>query len=239
MRHCFVTALAAILLATAGVATSRAQQATSRPKVRTVTAFVRLDRATYKEQVAKALTMLRAAKGEFTKAGYEVETIRITRQTFPEIIKGMPADQALAFFREYDQLAQREGFTPDIGAAMMRDSDDPAQAALLAKIIAGTETINAFVVVADDSGIHWNGIRAAAKVIQSLATITPHSEGNFRFAAAAFPPAIAPFYPVSHTTGSGHEFAVGLESANIVQEVFAASHDGFPAAGREIGRAHV
>ncbi len=99
MRHCFVTALAAILLATAGVATSRAQQATSRPKVRTVTAFVRLDRATYKEQVAKALTMLRAAKGEFTKAGYEVETIRITSQPFPEIIKGLPDDQALAFFR--------------------------------------------------------------------------------------------------------------------------------------------
>jgi len=229
-----VTFVIAILLVTAGAPMSAAQQAASRPKVRTVTAFVRIDRATYKDQVSKALTMLRAAKAEFTKAGYEVETIRITSQPFPEIIKGLPEEQALAFFREYDQLAQKEGFTPDIGAAMMRDSDDPAQAALLAKIIAGTETINAFVLVADDTGIHWNGVRAAAKVIQSLAASTPHSEGNFRFAAAAFPPAIAPFYPVSHTTGAGHEFAIGLESANIVQEVFAANQDGFPAAGERL-----
>jgi len=234
MRHRLVVLFIAILLTAAGVPVSTAQQPASRPKVRTVTAFVRLDRATYKEQVTRALNMLRAAKAEFSKAGYEVETIRITSQPFPEITKGLSDDQALAFFREYDQLAQREGFTPDIGAAMMRDSDDPAQAALLAKIIAGTETINAFVVVADDSGIHWNGIRAAAKVIQSLATITPHSEGNFRFAAAAFPPAIAPFYPVSHTTGAGHEFAIGLESANIVQEVFATKTDGFPAAGERL-----
>jgi uncharacterized protein len=234
MKRLCITILVAILLTTAGIPASTAQQTTSRPKVRTVTAFVRLDRASYKDQVSKALTMLRAAKAEFTKAGYEVETIRITSQPFPEIVKGMSDDQALAFFREYDQLAQKEGFTPDIGAAMMRDSDDPTQAALLAKIIAGTETINAFVVVADDSGIHWNGIRAAAKVIQSLAASTPHSEGNFRFAAAAFPPAIAPFYPVSHTTGAGHEFAIGLESANIVQEVFASNQEGFPAAGERL-----
>ncbi len=234
MRNRFVIILIAILFATAGVPVSTAQQPASRPKVRTVTAFVRLDRVTYNEQVSRALTMLRAAKAEFTKAGYEVETIRITSQPFPEIIKGLSDEQALAFFREYDQLAQKEGFTPDIGAAMMRDNDDPAQAAVLAKIIAGTETINAFVVVADDAGIHWNGIRAAAKVIQSLAANTPHSEGNFRFAAAAFPPAIAPFYPVSHTTGAGHEFAIGLESANIVQDVFAANHGGFPAAGERL-----
>jgi uncharacterized protein (UPF0210 family) len=227
MRRRFLVALNALLLGLASLLPVSAQQnfEHARPKVRTVTAFVRLDQSSYQTQVSNALKMLRAAKAEFTKAGYEVETIRITTQPFPEIVKGLTADQALAFFQEYDRLAQKEGFTPDIGAAMIHDSDDPAQAALLARIIAGTETINGFVVVADDSGIHWNGIRAAARVIQYLAGNTPHSEGNFRFAAGAFPPAIAPFYPVSHTTGAGHEFAIGLESANIVQEVFASSKE--------------
>ena len=64
------------------------------PKVRTVTAFVRLDRANYQAQVAEALKMLRAAKDALTKAGYEVETIRITTQPFPEYTKGLTADQA-------------------------------------------------------------------------------------------------------------------------------------------------
>src|SRR5947209_3666896 len=200
---------------------SIAALAQSRPKVRTVTAFIRLDRQNYRQQITAALTMLRAAKAEFTKAGYEVETIRITSQPFPEIIKGLTPQQALDFYHEYDQLAQKEGFTPEIGPAMSKDSDDPANADLLAKIIATTQNINGFIVVADDAGIHWNAVRAAARVNKYLEDNTTHSEGNFRFASGAFPPAVAPFYPVSYTSGAGHEFAIGMESANIAQEVFA------------------
>jgi uncharacterized protein (UPF0210 family) len=191
------------------------------PKIRTVTAFVRLDRANYQAQVAETLKMLRAAKDAFTKAGYEVETIRITTQPFPEYTKGLTAEQSLEFFHAYDKLAQREGFTPDIGPAMSKDADDPKQAELLARVLAETQTINGFVVVADEAGIHWNGVRAAARVIKYLEEHTEHSEGNFHFAAGAFPPAVAPFFPVSQTSDAGHGFAIGLESANIVQQVFA------------------
>src|SRR5437868_1816450 len=191
------------------------------PKVRTVTAFVRLDRATYQAQVSEALKMLQTAKDALTKAGYEVETIRITTQPFPEYTKGLTSDQALEFFRAFDKLAQQQNFTPDIGPAMAKDADDPKQAELLARILAETQTINGFVVVADDAGIHWNGVRAAARVIKYLEEHTTHSEGNFHFAAGAFPPAVAPFFPVSHTSDAGHGFAIGLESANIVQNVFA------------------
>jgi uncharacterized protein (UPF0210 family) len=221
------------LLATAFAGQAQQAETSSRPKIRTVTAFIRLDRQNYASQVAGALTMLRAAKEDLTRAGYEVETIRITTQPFPEIIKGLNAQQALDFFQEYDKLAQQEGFAPEIGPAMMADRDDPARADLLAQIIATTQSINGFIVVADDSGIHWNGVRAAAHVIKYLEEHTPHSEGNFRFAAGAFPPAIAPFYPVSYTSGAGHEFAIGMESANAVQQVFAAGKPDFStAAGR-------
>src|SRR5580765_638113 len=198
-----------------------AANASSLPKVRTVTAFVRLDRANYRAQVAEALKMLRAAKDALTKAGYEVETIRITTQPFPEFTKGLTAEQALEFFRALDKLAQKEEFTPDIGPAMSKDSEDPKQAELLARVLAETQTINGFVVVADDAGIHWNGVRGAARAIKYLEDHTEHSAGNFHFAAGAFPPAVAPYFPVSHTSDAGHGFAIGLESANIVQQVFA------------------
>jgi uncharacterized protein len=193
-----------------------------RPKIRAITAFVRLNRESYQSQVSDALAMLRAAKDEFTRNGYEVETIRIATQPFPEIIQGLSTEQALTFFQQYDKLAQKEGFAPEIGPAMMADNDDPARADLLAQIIATTQSINGFIAVADDAGIHWNGVRAAAHVIKYLEDHTAHSEGNFRFAAGAFPPPIAPFFPVSYTSGPGHEFAIGLESANIVQQVLGA-----------------
>src|ERR1700694_3869030 len=115
------------------------------PKVGTVTAFIRMDRQLYRSQVEKALTFLRVATAERIKAGYEVETIRITTQPFPEYTKGLTPGQALAFFHEYDELAQKEGFTPDIGPAMVKDSDDPAQADLLAQIIATTQSLNDFI----------------------------------------------------------------------------------------------
>ena len=219
-----LTRIACLLLLIASLASAQ-QDANAKPKIRTITAFIRMDRENYAAQVADALAMLKRAKAEFNNAGYEVETLRITTQPFPQIIKDMTPLQALSFFQLYDRLAQREGFTPDIGPAMVADSDDPSRADLLAQIIAGTQSINGFIVIADASGIHWNSVRAAARVIKYLEEHTTHSEGNFRFAAGAFPPAIAPFYPVSHTSGAGHQFAIGMESANIVQRVFSANPD--------------
>src|ERR1044071_8515544 len=144
--------------------------------------------------------MLAVAKDALTKAGYEVETIRITTQPFPEYTKGLTADQALEFFRAFDKLAQKENFTPDIGPAMSKDSDDPKEAELLARILAETQTMNGFVVVADDAGIHWNGVRAAARVIKYLEEHTAHSEGNFYFAAGAFPPGGGPVFLLPPTS---------------------------------------
>ena len=56
----------------------------TKPKVRAITAFVRLDRSTYTQQIGDALTVLRAAKSEFEKQGYQVETVRIVTQPLAE-----------------------------------------------------------------------------------------------------------------------------------------------------------
>ena len=112
-----------------------AQSAANKPKIRAVTAFIRLDRAQYESQIQETLKFLRSAKSQFEKSGYEVEGIRITTQPFPEYIKGLSANDALAFFRAYDALAVKENFDASIGPAMSKDSDDPRNAELLAKII--------------------------------------------------------------------------------------------------------
>src|SRR5271169_4903983 len=57
--------------------------AQEKPKVRTITAFVRLDPADYKQQFADTLSMLRNAKARYELAGYQVQTIRIATQPFP------------------------------------------------------------------------------------------------------------------------------------------------------------
>jgi len=189
-----------------------------KPKVRAITAFVNLDRARYQDQVREALTMLRKAKAAFEQAGYEVQDIRITTQPFPEYTRGMSQEDALRFFHAYDKLAQKEGFVPAIGPAMVAASDDPRNADLLAEILRGTKVLNASLVVAGEDGVRWNAVRAAARLMKALAEHTPHSQGNFNFSATALVPPLTPFYPGSYHTGLGHQFAVALQSANVVAE---------------------
>jgi uncharacterized protein len=202
---------------------ARAADARSKPKVRAITAFVRLEPAHYQAQIQETLKFLHQAKAAFEKSGYEVETIRITTQPFPEYTRGMTDEQVLAFFRDYDALAVKEGFDAAIGPAMMSDADDPHQAELLAKIIANSKTLEGSVFIAGEDGIHWKSIHAAAGVIKYLEANTPHSQGNFSFTAASLVPSGTPFYPASYFTGEGKQFAVGLQSANVVSDVFASA----------------
>jgi uncharacterized protein (UPF0210 family) len=206
-----------------------------KPKVRAITAFVRIDRAEYGQQVQQALVMLRQAKTAFEKGGYEVQTLRITTQPFPQYTRGMSKAEVLAFFKEFDGLATKESFLLSIGPAMQNDKDDPAQAELLGEILAGTR-INGSLVVAGEDGIHWNAIRSAARVIKYLEDHSPNGANNFGFTATAMVPPNVPFFPASYHDGAGHQFSVGLEGGGFVEDVFAAAHGDLRAASENLSR---
>ena len=216
-----IAALLLVLTGSFGIA--RAQQKTApaaeKPKIRAITAFINLDRAQYQEQVADALKLLRRAQTTFESRGYQVQTIRIATQPFPEYTKGLTTEQAVAFFKQYDALAAKEKFAASIGPAMMNADDSDAQADLVAEILTSTKTLNASLVVAGDDGVRWNAVGAAARVMKKLEA-TEHSQGNFHFAAIAMVPPLTPFFPAAYHTGFGHQFAIALESANVVAAAF-------------------
>jgi len=201
----------------------RAQQKAApteeKPKIRAITAFINLDRAQYQEQVADALTLLRRAQTTFESRGYQVQTIRIATQPFSEYTKGLTTEQAVSFFKQYDALAVKEKFAASIGPAMVNAEDSDAQADLVAEILSNTKTLNASLVVAGDDGVRWNAVGAAARVMKKLEA-TEHSQGNFHFAAIAMVPPLTPFFPAAYHTGFGHQFAIALESANVVAAAF-------------------
>jgi uncharacterized protein (UPF0210 family) len=216
--------VSAVLLLAASAFAQQAQTST-KPKVRAITAFIRLDRANYRQEVQETLTMLRSAKAEVERSGYEVQTIRITTQPFPEYTKGLSLDEAVAFLREYDALAAKENFDASVGPAMLNDSDDPISAEVLARVLTQAKAVEGSIVVAGDDGIHWKAIKAAARLLKYVEANSKNSQGNFSFTTSAFVPQDAPFFPASYHLGPGHQFAIGLQSANVVAEVFAANHD--------------
>ena len=213
-----------LMLCAASFATAQAK-----PRIRAITAFIRIDREHYQAQVQDALAFLRRAQAAYQGAGYEVQTLRITTQPFPEYVRGLSHEQALAFFRVLDEVAQKQGFIASIGPAMLNDSDDSAQPRLLAEVLAGSRNLSGSIAIAGQDGLHRKSIAAAARTIQYLAAHSAGGQANFNFAATAMLPPYGPFFPGAYFTGQGHQFAIGLESANVVQDAFSTRQD-FPAA---------
>jgi uncharacterized protein len=215
----------ALILALWGI--SAHAQVYTKPKVRAITAFVRLDRSHYTPQVAEALKVLRAAQREFEQQGYEVETIRVVTQPLGELLSGQSEADALAFLKAFDALSVKEKFLPNVGPAMLRDSDDPRVIRLLAKALATLPNIAGSAIIAAEDGIHWKVIRESAALVRYVSDNSPNSFGTFNFTGTAMLQPYGPFYPGAYHTGAGRQFSIGYEAANVVREVFAHTRGDF------------
>ena len=208
-------ALAAILALTC------ITQAQTKPKVRAITAFVRLDPKNYQHQLAEALTVLHKTEAEFKSQGYEVETIRFTTQPLADLTAGLSEDQALTFLGQLDQLTVKENVRGNIGPAMLHDADDPATMHLLERALSTLPHLDASAVIADEDGIHWKTIARTSELVQYVAAHSPHAQGTFNFTATAMLKPYGPFFPGSWHNGPGGQFSIGFEGANVVRDVFA------------------
>jgi len=216
-----ILAVVLVVSMQAAARSNSAATASSNPKVRAITGFVRLDRATYQKQIVDALVVLRKVESEFESSGYEVETVRLTTQPLAELVAGMSEEQALAFLAQLDELSVKEKFLPNVGPGMLHDADDPATMHLLERALSKLPNIAASAIIADESGIHWKTIRRTAELVKYVSQHSPRSQGTFNFTATAMVKPFAPFFPGSYHTGTGRQFAIGFEGANVVRDVFA------------------
>ncbi len=207
------------------------------PPVRTITAFIDLDAARAETQVHDAAASLHQAQARFEAAGYVVQTVRITTQPFMEYAGKLGRDGALRLFVRLAGLAQSEKVLINIGPAVMGDEPDPQALALLEEVHARNLPLNATMIIAGEDGIHWHTIQAAAHHVSVVAARSKDSQGTFAFAAIAMLKPGSPFFPGSYHTGQAGRFAVGLQSAGTVAQVFEHTHGDAPAAIRELGAA--
>ena len=204
------------LFAFAACAAQNKPPESPKTKIRCITAFVRLERGSYQLQISETVKFLKIAQTTFESRGFTVQTLRIATQPFPEYTQGLSRDEALQFFKNLDGLAQMQHVVVSIGPAYLAGQDGDAQADLLAHVLKNTKSLYGAVYVTNDAGVNWLAVRAAARVMKKLSDSTLHSEGNFHFAALASVPQASPFFPAAYLTGLGHQFAVGLESADSV-----------------------
>ncbi len=200
------------------------------PKVKTITGFVQINTQIYQTQISEALTVLRKAKAEFEAAGYEVETLRVTTEPFVDFVAGMSEDEALSFLKQIDDLSVQEDFTPNVGPAMLHDSDDPAPMNLLKQALSTLPNIEASAIIADADGIHWKTIALAADLVKYVSENSPNGQGNLNFAVSAMQDAYSPLFPGSYFNDEGEQFAIGFDCSNTVNEILSKDKGNYIAA---------
>jgi uncharacterized protein (UPF0210 family) len=204
-----------------------AAQADPPPRVRAITAFVRVDPKDLRPQIDEALKVLRSVRSAFAARGYETQTIRIVTQPLAQLIAGRDEAGALGLLKALDDLGREENFIPNVGPAMQKDGEDPRPVRVLEQALASLSTLQGSTRIADDDGIHWGVIKETAHLVRYLTEHSPHSQGNFAFTATAMLKPYGPFYPGAYHDGAGRKFSIGFESANVVQAVFTRTHGDF------------
>src|SRR5258708_32338006 len=81
------------------IAVTAHAQTYTKPNVRAITAFVRLDPATLDRQIADALTVLRAVEADVARRGYKTETLRIVTQPPGELDSGHSDVESLSLVK--------------------------------------------------------------------------------------------------------------------------------------------
>src|ERR1700688_2350736 len=96
----------------------------------------------------------------------------------------------------------------------------PRQMHLLEIVLSTLPDIEANTIIADEGGIHWKTIHRTAELVKYVSEHSSRSQGTFKFTATAMLKPLSPFFPGSYHTGSGRQFAIGFEGANVVRDVF-------------------
>jgi uncharacterized protein len=192
-------------------------------RIRTITAGVSLSSLSDTVTINQTIAFLKKSRTEYTKNGYEVQTLRIVTQNIYEYLGAKSYKESIPYLKIIDQIAKREDVALSIGQLLPPNEYRSDISNWVIELIKETDNISFSIPISSFShGIYPNSIKAAAEVTIALSKNSEGGEGNFRFTASANCPAEIPFFPAAYHKGK-RVFAIGIESPNILKEVFSQS----------------
>ena len=183
-------------------------------KIRSITCFINPGYPIDKDEITKAGAFIKTARQQFTRAGFEVQTVRLATPPFPTLLPNLSRKTCLDFAQELETLTAEQGFGyAAIGPAL---PSHPDSYRVIPDILKATQNVFASAIIADrKSGIILPAIRSCAKIMHENALIEPHGFGNLYFAALANVPPGAPFFPAAYHQGKTMAFALAIEGADV------------------------
>jgi uncharacterized protein (UPF0210 family) len=193
-------------------------------KIRSITYFSNPVQPNFAESLSEAGDFSAAAREEFTRQGYEVQTTRLATTPISTFLDGHTFNTILS------KVCAIEGLCTDLGIDYV--SLGPAlpnnrfHYELIPALLEATES--AFfsgIMTLPHGGVSLSAVRACADVIITAAPVSADGFANLRFAALANVPPGSPFFPAAYHQGNQASFALALEAADLAVTAFSEASD--------------
>jgi len=187
-------------------------------KIRSVTCFYDPCARNADQHLRQLGKLARAAKDQFSAAGYEVQTIRLATIPFPQMVPTCCDESAVRLAVQMEMDAREQGF--DYLSFGPATPDEAESYRLIPAMLNATEIVFLSANLTSGSQVNLDAVWSAAGIVFEAARITPDGFTNLRFAALANVPAGSPFFPAAyHQAGTPPAFALALESADVAVTV--------------------
>jgi uncharacterized protein len=188
-------------------------------KVRSITYFCNPKYPLDEKVLQKAGEFLAQARSAYESAGYEVQTVRLATNPFPELLGEEQIGKLPELTSDMDTIAQglKIGYV-SLGPAL---PELPRSYEVIPDAIFVSKNVFFGGKMADTGrGIDLSAARACAEIIVKCASIEPNGFANLKFAALANVNAGTPFLPAAYHDSDRALFSIATESADLAVGAF-------------------
>ncbi|OQY43525.1 MAG: hypothetical protein B6242_14515 [Anaerolineaceae bacterium 4572_78] len=192
-------------------------------KIRAITLFQTVSWPFDKNFITNASHFLKSAKKGLEKSGYEVQSLRLATQPFPQIVDTTNLAETQNFVQYLEKQLTNAGIDYiSIGPVLADNPDsDLTPIQIIPDIIEHTTKVFASVLVSSVlNGINLTAIQETANVIHKIGQNTSDGFGNLQFAMLANVAPRCPFFPAAYQQGDRSSFGFALEGADLAVQVF-------------------
>lgn len=187
-------------------------------KIRSITCFFDPRAREARQTISRLGQFAQAARQQYTRAGFEIQTTRLATAPFPYLYAAAEAESAIDLAQTLEADAKEQEFDYlSLGPAL---TTAPESYAVVAPVLAATQNVFLSGMLTTPAGeVSLPAVQACAEIIHQAATITPDGFANLRFAALANTRPNGPFFPGSYHAGERPAFALAMECADVAYSV--------------------
>jgi uncharacterized protein (UPF0210 family) len=191
------------------------------PPIRTITLGLEDKHPLGSERIKEAAKQLEWARGHFSDAGYEIQTVRLSTRPIFDDLASWSAGQLMDYTRDLQQILSEVelGYCSLGPAQVVRPDFLLERIDSIPDLLAASSSLHLTVQLADqEHGLRQEAALPIARAMLRLAHETPEGFGNFNFAMLASVAPGTPFFPAAYHSGPT-SLALGLQGAGIIQRV--------------------